>query len=65
MGLIDQTCPPAGVFAAWNQINAPKEIVILPLGGHADSKHAHAAYQTRWTAWLAALRQGQPAPVKP
>lgn len=33
-GFVDVTCPPTSVFAAYNQINAPKEIYTYPLMGH-------------------------------
>ncbi|HLJ53592.1 MAG TPA: acetylxylan esterase [Chthonomonadaceae bacterium] len=65
-GLIDETCPPAGVLAAFNQIRAPKEIVLFPHGGHQDEHGSHALYTQRcWGAWMPALRQGKPAPVEP
>ncbi|MGO8837821.1 MAG: acetylxylan esterase [Limisphaerales bacterium] len=66
LGLIDETCPPAGVLAAVNQIRSPKEVVILPKSGHQDSHGTQAFYnQRRYNAWLPALRQGKPAPVNP
>jgi len=34
VGLIDETCPAAGVFAALNQMQVPKEIVVLPQSDH-------------------------------
>ncbi len=64
LGLIDETCPPAGVLAAVNQIQSPKEVVILPKSGHQDNHGTQAFYnQRRYGAWLPALRQGKPAPV--
>ncbi|MFZ0826042.1 MAG: acetylxylan esterase [Verrucomicrobiia bacterium] len=66
LGLRDETCPAAGVLAAFNQINSPKELVILPKSGHQDEHGTQAAYDhLRYSAWLPALRQGKPAPVKP
>lgn len=63
-GLRDEVCPPEGILAAVNQITAPKELVLLPLGGHGDENNSHAPYNTRcYEAWLPALRAGQPAPV--
>jgi len=64
VGMIDQTCPPAGVFAAFNQVMGPKEIVLLPKAGHGEINHSHAAYSARFNAWLNALRQDQPVPVQ-
>ena len=66
LGLRDETCPPAGVFAAFNQIHSPKELVILPKSGHQDEHGTQAAYDhLRYNVWLPALRQGKPAPVNP
>ena len=65
VGLIDQTCPPAGVYAACNQASVPKEIVLMPRSGHAEKDHSQAPYYARFNAWLTALRQGQPPPVQP
>jgi cephalosporin-C deacetylase-like acetyl esterase len=66
VGLIDQTCPPAGILAATNLIPSPKEVVILPLGGHQNENGSHGPYDKRlWGAWLPALKQGKPAPVEP
>jgi len=64
VGLIDQTCPAAGVLAAMNQVQVPKEIVFLPHAAHQDIHGSHGAYYGRMNAWLAALRQGKQAPVK-
>jgi len=65
LGLIDETCPPAGVLATVNQIHSHKEVVILPMSGHQDNHGTQALYnQRRYSAWLPALRQGKPAPVR-
>jgi len=63
VGLIDQTCPPAGVFAALNQVKGPKEILIMPNGEHQDHNGAHQPFYERSWAWKTALVQGKPAPV--
>jgi len=63
-GLIDTVCPPPGVFAAYNQLQGPKEIVVLPLGEHGDKKGSHGPYYARFNAWNRALVQGNSAPVK-
>ncbi len=64
-GLIDETCPPAGILAAVNQIHAPKEIVILPKSNHQGDHNTQAAYNHRcYDVWLPALRQGKAAPVR-
>lgn len=64
LGLRDETCPPASILAATNQITAPKEVIILPKAGHQNENGTHAPYGERaYGAWLPALRQGKPAPV--
>ncbi|XHR30008.1 MAG: acetylxylan esterase [Chthoniobacteraceae bacterium] len=65
MGLSDVTSPASGVFAAFNQIQAPKEIVVIPDGQHQNVNNAHAPYFKRADAWSAALVKGEPAPVEP
>jgi cephalosporin-C deacetylase-like acetyl esterase len=64
VGLRDEVCPPAGVFAAVNQITSPKELIILSKSGHQDEYGTQAPYDKRRYAWLPALRQGLPAPVR-
>lgn len=64
VGLIDTTCPSPGVFAAYNQLQGPKEIVVLPVAEHGEKKGSHGPYYVRFNAWKAALVQGNPAPVK-
>ncbi|MGO8700991.1 MAG: acetylxylan esterase [Limisphaerales bacterium] len=59
LGLQDQTCPPAGVIAAFNQISSPKEAVLLPKSGHQDDHGTQSAYNHRAEVWLSSLRQGQ------
>ena len=34
IGLVDNTCPPHINFAAYNQLNVPKEYVVYPNAGH-------------------------------
>jgi cephalosporin-C deacetylase-like acetyl esterase len=63
-GLIDTTCPSPGVFAAYNLLQGPKEIVVLPFGEHGEKKGSHGPYYARFGAWNKALLQGNPAPVK-
>ncbi|ONI80489.1 hypothetical protein ALI22I_45125 [Saccharothrix sp. ALI-22-I] len=35
VGLMDEVCPPSTVYAAYNEITAPKEIAVFPFSGHA------------------------------
>lgn len=65
VGLLDETCPPAGILAAMNLISAPKEIVLLPKSNHQGDGNTQAAYNDRcYNVWLPALREGRPAPVR-
>ena len=34
VGLVDQTCPPHINFAAYNQLDVPKEYIVYPRAGH-------------------------------
>ena len=64
LGLIDETCPPAGILAAVDEIRSPKEVIILPEAEHQEIRGSHGAYNRRcYNVWLPALRQGKPAPV--
>jgi len=60
-GFIDETSPPAGVWAAYNEIRGPKEAVPM-----ADSPHNHMAtpeeqapWARRSAEWLDALVHGR------
>ncbi len=46
-GFIDTTCSPSSVYAAYNEIKAPKQIVHVPLEGHSVSK-IYSAVKTPW-----------------
>lgn len=35
VGLMDEICPPSTVYAAYHEIDAPKEIAVHAFGGHA------------------------------
>ena len=65
MGLIDETCPAAGVMAAFNQIQGEKEEVILPHSDHHGTHNAQAAYFKRSEEWAQALAAGKPVPAAP
>ena len=64
VGLIDTTCPSPGVFAAFNQIQGPKEIVVLPFAEHGEKKGSHGPYHARSNVWSEALVHGKPVPTK-
>jgi cephalosporin-C deacetylase len=55
--------PPEDVFAAFNQIKSPKEMLILPNSPHQNANGSQVPYTRRKdNAWLPALRDGKPAP---
>lgn len=58
VGLIDTTCPPSGVIAAFNQIQAPKELVVMERSNHHGDNNAQAAFYARSGAWLKQLAAG-------
>ena len=62
-GLIDTTCPPAGVVAAYNQIHAPKELLLMEKAGHKDANNSHALFKQRSEEWLKNLAAGN-SPLK-
>jgi cephalosporin-C deacetylase-like acetyl esterase len=64
VGLIDETCPPAGILAAMNQIKGPKEVVLLPGSDHQGKNNTHKPFYDRSAVWMDALVKGQGAPVR-
>jgi len=46
--LLDMVCPPSTVFAAYNQINAPKTIKVYPYNGHEGGGEHHKLEKTRY-----------------
>lgn len=61
-GLIDQTCPAAGVLAAVNVMQGPKEVLILPDSDHHGTHNAQAPFFKRSEEWLRALAKGETVP---
>lgn len=49
LGLVDPVCPPEGIFATINQLQGPKEIVIMPLADHGGD---HKAYYAKFGPFL-------------
>jgi cephalosporin-C deacetylase-like acetyl esterase len=62
MGLIDTTAAPSGVFAMFNQLGGPKEIVVMPNANHRGTGNSQAPFHPREKAWLDALKAGTPVP---
>jgi cephalosporin-C deacetylase-like acetyl esterase len=63
LGLIDTTSPPSGVFAAINQLQGPKEVVVMPEANHHGDNHTHLTYTKRAAAWCANWVAHKPAPL--
>jgi cephalosporin-C deacetylase-like acetyl esterase len=49
-GFIDRTCPPSTVYAAYNQIKAPKRMFNGPLAGHQWTVGDFRTFQPEWLA---------------
>lgn len=65
VGLRDRVCPPAGIFAAVNQVDSFKEVIILPESAHQNEEGSQDAYTERlYQDWLPALREGKAIPEK-
>jgi cephalosporin-C deacetylase-like acetyl esterase len=62
MGLIDDTCPAMGVMSAFNQIQGPKERIIMPVSNHYGTGGAQKDYFDQSNAWLASFAKGQTKP---
>ena len=62
MGLIDETCPPAGVFAAVSRMKGPKETVVMPESDHQGKNNSQGPYFKRSEEWLRALVKGETVP---
>jgi cephalosporin-C deacetylase len=50
VGLMDQTCPPSTVYAAYNAWAGPKEIVEYPFNDHEGGQGFHEQAKLRWLA---------------
>ena len=64
VALLDIAARPAGVIAAFNAVNAPKELIIMPVADHHGSGGSQAAYFTTFAKWREAMKKGQPLPIK-
>jgi cephalosporin-C deacetylase-like acetyl esterase len=62
-GLIDTTCPPAGVLAAYNQISAVKKLVIMERADHLGHAFSHKPWHDESSRWLKAILDGKPLPL--
>jgi cephalosporin-C deacetylase len=56
VGLMDETCPPSTVYAAFNRYGGPKEIIEYPFNDHEGGEGFHEVAKMRWlTERLAGL----------
>lgn len=49
-GLMDPSCPPSTVFAAYNRYGGPADITVWPFGDHAGGRAEQPVRQLRWLA---------------
>ena len=59
VGLIDTTCPAAGVIAMFNTLAGTKRLIIMPTAEHVKGREPFQAHRN---AWLTAVRDGKPLP---
>ncbi len=52
VALMDQTCPPSTVYAAYNHYGGPKEIVEYPFNDHEGGQQVHNAARVDWLEGL-------------
>ncbi|MGZ4243406.1 MAG: acetylxylan esterase [Solirubrobacteraceae bacterium] len=50
VALMDETCPPSTVYAAYNAYGGPKEIVAYPYNDHEGGEAFHRSRQAAWLA---------------
>jgi cephalosporin-C deacetylase-like acetyl esterase len=62
LGLIDTTATPSGIFAAVNQMQGPKEVVVMPNADHHGHDNSQAPFAARSAKWRKALLNGLPVP---
>jgi cephalosporin-C deacetylase-like acetyl esterase len=62
LGLIDTACRPTGIYAAYNQLAGPKELLVLADAPHDGSGHPRC--QARMKAWRQALLKGEAVPPR-
>jgi cephalosporin-C deacetylase len=50
VAVMDQTCPPSTVFAAYNAYAGPKDIVVYEYNDHEGGEAFQRGEQLRWLA---------------
>ena len=58
VALMDETCPPSTVYAAYNAYGGPKEIVSYPYNDHEGGEGFHEGRQAQWLAEQIWVRPG-------
>lgn len=59
LGLIDEVCPPEGIFIAANQIKGKKDVLIMPESDHQGMNGTQQRYyELSHSTWLPSLRSG-------
>jgi cephalosporin-C deacetylase len=61
VALMDETCPPSTVYAAYNAYAGPKEIVTYPYNDHEGGEAFHKLRQASWLAQTLAQLGAAPA----
>ncbi|MDA3959775.1 MAG: acetylxylan esterase, partial [Planctomycetota bacterium] len=64
VGLVDMTCPPEGVIAMFNQLQGPKQLVIMPVAGHMNKHGSHKPYYSAMGGWNSAIAAGRDLPIR-
>jgi cephalosporin-C deacetylase-like acetyl esterase len=65
VGLLDETARPAGAIAAFNAINAPKELLIMTQSNHRGSNGTQNLYTKRALDWKSAILAGEAISIPP
>ncbi len=56
VALMDQTCPPSTVYAAYNNYGGSKQMIEYPFNDHEGGQSFHQAVQLKWLRSLASQR---------
>jgi len=60
IGLLDEVCPPEGIYAGMNQLITKKELLLLPKSEHQEKDESQQAYFKRAEEdWLPMLLKGK------
>ncbi|KRF33455.1 hypothetical protein ASG83_05890 [Yonghaparkia sp. Soil809] len=52
VALMDATCPPSTVYAAYNRYGGPKSMAVYPFNDHEGGQEFHQVEKYRWLARL-------------